>query len=134
MADGKIDQQLPIDDATIADDTELWRRIHPTHIVPDGRGGKRVSSAAFTNSKDGSFMSVVIGEEQVTAERVLCGNLNQGLFTFTAGFARSVGQRIIRKPIQEEPLHGEVCGKKTSSVKNSLSRGGRWIFIPLSCS
>jgi hypothetical protein len=131
MASGEGEPQFPPDDKSIADDINLWRRVHPKHFVPDGHGGKRISSAAFTNSSDGSFMSVVIGEEDVTAERVLGANFNQGLVTFTAGFARSMDQRVIRKPVDTEPLHGEVCGKKSKPIQNSFVTGSLWIFSPI---
>lgn len=131
MANGEAEPQFPPDDLTIENNVELWRRIHPLHVVSDGQGGKRVTSAAFTNSNDGSYMSVVIGEEEITAERVLGSNLEFGLVTFTAEFARSLDQRIIRKPVNGEPLHGEVCGKKTKPIQKKFAQNCRWIFTPI---
>ena len=131
MANEEGDSQLPPDDQTIQDNVKLWRRIHPTHVVPDGSGGKRVSSAAFTNSWDGSYMSVVIDEKGVTAERVLGPNIDHGLVTFTAATARALNQRIIRKPEGHEPLHGEVCGKKSKAIQNQFVKLCQWVYVPV---
>ena len=39
------------------------------------------------------------------------------LVAFTAGTARDNGQKIARDPIEDEPAHGVVVGKKTRSIK-----------------
>jgi hypothetical protein len=124
-----------IDDTTIADDAELWRRIHPNHIVRnDSLGGRRISRAAFTDSTDGTSMSVVIGEVVVSSGRdpqsVIGGREGFSLAAITAGLARTLGQGVVRRPLPEEPAHAEVFGKKTRSVQRSLAKAATWIVAP----
>jgi hypothetical protein len=58
-----------IDDPTISDETELWRRIPPWHFFHDENLGRiRPSSAAFENHPDGSPMSVLLATEGGTPE------------------------------------------------------------------
>ena len=126
------------DDPTIADDTELSRRIPPVYLVDDdNRGGKRISSAAFCDHQNGSPMSVVLGQEVLNAGRdpqsVLAGHQGFYLASVTAGLARSLKQAIARRPVPEEPAHAEVFGKKTKSVKRKrkLAKAATWIIGPV---
>ena len=100
MSDASLPHE---DDSSILDDTELWRRIPPWHVVEDkNHGGKRISKAAFEDHPDGSPMSVVLGDEVLAAGRdaqsVIAGHDDFCLASVTAGLARSLGQGIIRKP------------------------------------
>ena len=46
------------DDLSISDNDFVWRRIPPLHIVRDDKGGCHISSAAFSDDRDGDPMSV----------------------------------------------------------------------------
>jgi hypothetical protein len=123
------------DDASILDDADLWRRIPPWHIVDDNnRGGKRISKAAFEDHPDGSPMSVVLGQEVLAAgrdpESIVASYDDFCLASVTAGLARSLKQGIVRKPLDEEPAHAEVFGKKTDSVRRKFSRAAVWVIGP----
>ncbi|HUY37004.1 MAG TPA: hypothetical protein VMV69_30075 [Pirellulales bacterium] len=113
------------DDPSIADSEALWRRIPPTHCVLDRNLGRvRPSSAAFENHPNGSPMSVVLGKEVIAAgrdaESVLKGHEGYALASFSAGLARQCGQAVARDPLDEEPAHALVIGKKTGSVKRAV--------------
>lgn len=121
------------DDPTIADDDKLWRRVCPEWIVPDSnRGGKRLSSQAFEDSRDGSPMSVFL------AAVVLCGGRDAdvlvfpgyGMVSITAGLARECDQRVCRDPSPEEPAHALVAGKKKKSVKYRFLDAMEWVIDP----
>lgn len=123
------------DDPTIADDAQLWRRIPPWHIVDDKNvGGKRISKAAFEDHPDGSPMSVVLGglvlELGRTAESVVADHAGFCLASVTAGFARSLNQGVVRRPLVEEPAHAEVFGKKTESVRRRFAHEAVWVIAP----
>lgn len=123
------------DDRSIADDSELWRRIPPWHLVEDkNRGGKRISKAAFEDHPDGSPMSVVLGAEVLATGRdpqsVIAGHDDFCLAAVTAGLARSLNQGIIRKPLVDEPAHAEVFGKKTDGVRKRFARAAVWVIQP----
>ena len=130
------DASLPYeDDKSILDDAELWRRIPPWHVVEDkNRGGMRISKAAFEDHPGGSPMSVIIGEEVLAAGRqahsVVAGYDNFCIASVTAGLARSLNQGIMRNPLDDEPAHAEVFGKKTDSVRKKFAREASWVIGP----
>lgn len=123
-----------VDDPTIEDDSPLWRRIPPWHFVSDENlQCKRLSSAAFSdNSKDKSPMSVALGHEVLaagrTAESVLQKHEGFGLVSFCAGLARELNQGIRRKPLDDEPAHAEVFGKKTKGVQRAFAKNCQWVI------
>jgi hypothetical protein len=126
MAEGR-----EVDDPTIPDHEELWRRIPPDRIVEDAnRGGRRPSSGAFTDDRDGSPMSVVIGSAAAGAETVLAGHPGYALAAITAGLARECGQMIMRDPTSDQPAHALVIGHKTEGIRRRLARESRWIIEP----
>lgn len=126
---------LPEDDKTIPDDAELWRRIPPMHIVPDGnRGGMKISSAAFEDHPNGSPMSVILGQEVLASGRdapsVLQGLEAFSLASITTGLARALEQGVVRRPLPEEPAHAEVFGRKSKSTRRKLAKAANWIIAP----
>lgn len=81
------------DDATIADEAILLRRIPPRHLVYDENLMRwRPSSAAFENHPDGSPMSVLLADVLRTSGRnaadALRGHEGFALAAITAGLAR----------------------------------------------
>jgi len=124
-----------VDDPTVPNDSELWRRIPPKLIVLDeNMGRRRPSSAAFKNSRDGSPMSVfladVLRELNRGPETVLAGHDDFALAAITAGLARECNQSVARDPLQGEPAHAVVIGKKTEAVRTKLALGSHWIVLP----
>jgi hypothetical protein len=128
-----------LDDPTITDDTDLWRRIPPQWFVLDeNRGGIRPASAAFDDDPDGGHMSVFLATVMLELGRgpqdALAGHPGFALAAITAAVARAAGQAIVRRPTPEEPAHAEVVGRKTGSVKKALYRAARWVVPPASWS
>lgn len=126
-----------VDDATITDDAELWRRIHSTWIVPDrNTGSVRLSSAAFDNSSDGTPTSVLLAdlvrETGRTAEDVIAKFDQHALASITAGRARDCKQGVARDALPNEPAHAYVFGRKTKLLKRCLARHAEWVIPPAS--
>jgi DNA-binding transcriptional LysR family regulator len=120
----------PLDDRTIPDDAELWRRIHPRWFVLDEvTGERRVSTQAFENSPDDSGTSVVIAAESSEA-MVMAGFDDYGLAMLTAGLAREQGQGVRRVPLPDVPGHAQIEGQKTRLVKKALAAGCRLLRRP----
>jgi hypothetical protein len=124
-----------VDDPTIANDANLWRRVPPAWIVRDeNRGGYRPSSQAFHDSQDGSPMSVLISETMAADGRgpqdAIADHPGFFLASFTAGEARSLAQGVSRTPTATEPAHGSVFGEKTRKICRALSRLARWVIAP----
>ena len=104
----------------IADADDLYRRIHPLQ-VKDGRP----TSAAFTASE----LSVDLAK-LTTPEQSLSDCASYGLASITAGHARSLGQEVFHDPVESNPAHALVKGKKTASIARSLARSARWQVFP----
>ena len=133
-------RQLPLeqacpDDPSVLDETHLYRRIHPTHFVRDENTNEvRPSSAAFTNSRDGSPMSIALSDTLETLGRPPSSVLDRypgfALARFPASLPRILDQTVCRSPVDEEPAHGGVGGTKSKSIKRELSRTARWEVSP----
>lgn len=124
------------DDLTISNEDRLFRRVPRNWIVwDDNEGVASVSSAAFSDSSDGSGMSVsiesVMDEKGLSVEDILRDYEGFGMVAIAARLAREKGQSIIRKPTVKDPAHGEVIGKKRGSVKKAFKRGAEWIVCPI---
>jgi len=121
-----------VDDTTIKDDEDLWRRIHPNWIVMDeNAGARRVSSAAFDDSLDGTPLSVllekVVIETDRTAEDVMASYPRYPLASITAETARANQQGVAQTPQKDEPAHASVFGPKTKSIKRAIAKCARWV-------
>lgn len=82
--------------------------------------GRRLSSAAFSNSSDGSGTSVFLSSE-VSMDRILEGYERLGVAVLTAGAARAAQQGVRRVPLEEIPGHAQIEGKKSLSVRRRLA-------------
>jgi hypothetical protein len=119
-----------LNDADIPNSAELWRRIVAIWWVWDEKlGGRRISSQAFENSKDGSGTSVVLVAES-SVEEVLSGHAGYGLAVLTVGAAREANQGVRRVPLQDVPGHAQIEGRKSASVKRQLVAACRLIVEP----
>lgn len=121
------------DDQSVPGDTELWRRIPnwPNRVVYDENLGRvRPSSANFDDHPNGTPMSVAIADGIVTHQEVLRDHPSFYLVGFTVGQIRDVGLGILRRPLVDQPWHGEVTGRKSASVKSRLARQSFWIIAP----
>ena len=126
------------DDVTILADCRLFRRVNvepQLSIVWDGNEGRwRPSSAAFTDSPDGSPMSIVLGTELEAAgrqpESVLTGHEGFALAYVTAEQVRAQQQAVVRNPLPEETAHGLVAGAKSRSVRKKMASEAIWVVAP----
>ncbi len=130
-----------VDDKTIDDDTLLYRRIMNQPDPPvsqiiwdDNKKSWRPSSIAFCDHPNGSAMSVAIDDtlkkEGLSPDALLAGHENFSLALFPTRIARENAQGVIRNPLENDPAHGEVFGKKTKSVKRAFANGSYWYIEP----
>lgn len=127
------------DDPSIADETDLLRRIPHWHFVSDQNAGTiRPSSAAFEDDYDEDPMSVylatVLQAEGREPSSVLAGHPNFALASITAGLARSKNQTVHPEPLPEETSHAVVCGDKRAGNKKSAKKlfaaNAKWVVAP----
>ncbi|HDL01300.1 MAG TPA: hypothetical protein ENH23_03605, partial [candidate division Zixibacteria bacterium] len=109
------------DDSSIQDSENLWRRIPPDQITPDGNGGYRPSSKAFQNASQKFHdelmaplgytfepgMSVDIASK-TTVVAVLRNYQDSFLVEFTSGYARSLSQGVVGAPLPDDAAHAVV--------------------------
>jgi hypothetical protein len=119
-----------VDDGSIGDDASLLRRIRPDQIVDDeNSGARRPSSAAFKDpelSVDEEPILKANGENWYFS---LKGHEGYSLAQFKAGHARAKALPVIHKPIDGNPAHTEVHGKKTQGIANHLVAGATWVHL-----
>ena len=113
--------------------------IPPDLVVRNHNSGiDEPSSAAFSDSSDGTGMSVTVESTSrakgVSEQDLLRGYDGFGLVAIPAALVRQQGQRIVRKATPRDPAHAEVIGKKTRGVKRAFKRGAVWVVRPLQTS
>ena len=84
----------PPNDASIHDESVLWRRIPPWHIIYDENLGRwRPSSSAFADDPDGQSMSVVLAEAVGgrSGAEILTGHEGFALAAVSVGVVRACG-------------------------------------------
>lgn len=131
------------DDDSIEDSDSVWRRIPPWHLVPDGKGGIRASSAAFEDHLENDKvhpMSVhlesVLYALGWDARRVFeiagCEGRGFRVARIAVGKVRELDQGIQRDPTRADPSHALVFAKsdrrrKTKSVSRTLQEAFTWV-------
>lgn len=121
-----------VDDVTIPDDAELWRRIHPDWIIwDDAVGRRRVSSQAFQDHPRSGMMSFCLSSEVEGPHVPLAGHPGYFLVGITAGERRALGFILSRDP----PMPGEighvwVSGPSKKKRRRPILDACRWIVAP----
>lgn len=120
-----------VDDATISDETRLWRRIAPSEIRVDPQTGVATASDSAYRTHQ---MSVHIAN--LTDTRAVLANYpNHSLTEFTAGDARAVGCMVVRDPLESDPSHALVCRnddhtqRLTKSQAKQIANRARWVIL-----
>lgn len=134
------DETVYVDDLTVLDGDELWRKIPPgaSWVSYDPFLGRlRPSTKAFQNL-EGELMSVLIAkivqEDGRTADDIISRFPGYSLASITAGSAREANQKICPDPYPpddpKEAAHAHLVGKKSKTVKRMLSKSAKWIIEP----
>lgn len=103
------------DDASIANEDPLFRRIHLTQIVKDDDTGlARISTGAFRDKELSiNIESILLGDGKIP-EHCLQTYLTHKLAAITAGEARQYQQAVCPDPLPHDPSHGLVYGSKNN--------------------
>ena len=124
------------DDQTVAGSDDLWRHIHrEQYIYDDNRRSWRPASCAFSDSSDGSAMSVTLGTEAAAAGVSARDCLRRrthfvATFGFPVAAARDLGQGVHRDPTELDPHHALVFGPKPKRFQRAIVKVGRWEYQP----
>lgn len=101
----------------------VYRRIVPEWWIPDGNGGRRLTSAAFIDLR--GYVSIGIGkvleEQGLGPEAAIADHEGYGLARLEVSWIRdSINLGITKEPTDREPWHGAIWGNKTKSIKSQL--------------
>lgn len=132
----------PPNDASITGDDLLYRRVHPTMVVPDGSGGERPSSATFRpNAGDDDGLSGYLGSAVALISAVPADCLPPGrdysLAVIVVQDVRDRGHGVLRDPVTdaEKPnpcdaahalITGFASGRARDKQARALARHARW--------
>ena len=119
-----------VDDRTIEDSSELWRRVHPEFLVRDDNGRIFPSSQAFQNRSKDDPMSVGLADICPSPAEELKGYADYGLASLSAGQVRRCQQVVCRAPLEATPWHAHVCGDKPRRIRKQLAKVARWVVPP----
>ena len=134
MPSGQADYQ---DDPSIKDTCQLLRRIplKPSHCIWDENLRRyRPTSASFEDHPNGSPMSVTLADELLASHRSLedglAGLEGYALAGISAGFVRELGLGVAGEPLDDEPAHAVVLGKKSKKIRSALAKAAIWVVAP----
>ncbi len=117
----------PPDDASIANETEVLRRVPPDEFKRNGLP----NSNNFDLDGSGNGTSVVLWlEAEADLKRVRLGHEEYGVVALAVGAWREQGLTITRHELPGNPNHCEIWGARSTSTKRKLAKAARWICYP----
>lgn len=142
-----MSQPDPLDPGSVVGDDVLVYRLIPVSSCKPVNGEWEFQSGAFDNStpvddsESPEDMSVVLGDvltalgrapDALPAETPCAVDPDAwGVAVLTAQFLRHAeSQEIRRTPIEEEPAHGDVRGKKNPKRRRRLKAHADWVVQP----
>jgi hypothetical protein len=119
------------DDVSIPDEMRVLRRIPPGMTAPKDANSRRPSSDNFCNDpEDGSGTSVDLWDGTEDPLASLEGHDGFGLVSITVGEIRATGLGVCPAPLDDNPRHAVIQGRKTDGIMRRLARASVWIREP----
>jgi hypothetical protein len=140
-------QPEPSDPAyPVGDDVLVYRLIRATACKPVGgewvfQSGAFDNATPLTEAECSEDMSVVLGDtladlrripEALPVETPCAGDPDEwGVAVLKARFLRTEEEQELRRtPIEDEPTHGDVRGKKNTKRRRRLKQHAEWVVQP----
>ena len=114
------EQQGRLDDGLI-----VLRRVRDYEVLQDDEGNQRPSSQAFIQGGPDGNVSVYLASE-TTAERISRDYPNTYIAEVEISTIRAQGLDVEREPIEGDPGHCNIIGRKTRSRTRAIARSSRW--------
>jgi len=105
----------------ISDGDELRRHLHPAWLLDDGQ----ISSAAFKDTE----MSVDLCRLRSLQESCRA-RPTWGMAELSVSAVRGLNLDVVYKPVEDNPSHCEVPGKKTHAISKKLRDAARITYKP----
>ena len=109
----------------IQDDDELYRRLAPEHVNPDGA----VNSAAFKRRKEYDPSISVDLARLTTPQETLASRPHFGVGILVAGVPRRLGFAVRHDPLPDNPAHSLIEGDNNRE-KSRLLAEAMTVLIP----
>lgn len=129
---------IPYDDPEIPDDAYVVRYVTSQWLAPDGRGGRRLSTGAFSptskNRDPYRGMSVDLLEPMLKDGLPMSGRMtssHEGVVKLRVGALRTLGLQVGHDPLPDNPYHTAIW-EVTKRNKKEIWRLAEWIVKPSS--
>ena len=107
------------------DGLTVLRRVRDYEILQDDEGNQRPSSQAFIQGGPDGNVSVYLTSE-TTAERIALDYPNTCVAEVEISTIRAQGLDVEREPIEGDPGHCNIIGRKTRSRTRAIARTSQW--------
>lgn len=109
-----------------ADNDTVMRRIPANQTIPDEEtSALRPGSNAFLQGGPDGDVSVFLSSE-TTPGRITAGYPGTYIALIRIGDVRSLGLEVEREPIEEQPGHCNITGRKTRAKARALANSSTW--------
>ena len=110
----------------LADNETVMRRVTRREITRhEDDGTIRPSSSAFPQGGPEGDVSVYLASD-TTAERVTREYPGMYVALVEVDVIRAQGLEVERQPVEGEPGHCNITGRKTSANRRAIARSSRW--------
>ena len=117
-------------DDSVPDDSRLLRRIHPTQVIDDKNlNTKRPSSGAFDQPELSVDAEHILEQHNHDWHFSLEGYPGYSLVRVLATVAKGLELPVKHRPLQENPAHCEIHGRKTPRIAKALAKASSWVHI-----
>lgn len=121
-----------VDDVSIGDDEHLLHRIRPDDVVVDPETALRRPSSATFRSKT-NIISVDLAS-LTTPRKALEGYPHHTLVEIDVGTVRSLGCKVVRDPLPDNPSHALLYGsgpdgRMTKSQAREIVSQCKWVSV-----
>ncbi len=108
----------------IQDADDLYRRIAPAHVNPDGT----INSGAFTTRR-GEGISVNLAR-LTTPEDTLRPRPTFGLGNLQAAIPRGLGLNVRHAPVPDNDAHSLIEGQNTRAIRHQMAEAANLLMSP----
>ena len=116
----------PPRDAPVDDEETVMRRVTQREITRhEDEGATRPSSNAFLLGRPEGNVSVYLASE-TTPERITREYPDTYVALVQVSVIRAQGLEVEREPVEEDPGHCNITGRKTAARRRAIARNSRW--------
>ena len=116
----------PPESEPLDDSLRVLRRITHRELFTEENGQIRITSQAFIQGTPDGNVSVYLSSE-TTPERVTRNRPNTFLAEITIAAIRALGLDVQREPIDGDPGHCNITGRKPRSKARTMAEQAQWV-------